>query len=43
VFGSVVTENLKENGHSIPVTNENRNGKNKDVSLRKLKNDKVIS
>ena len=25
VFGSVMTENLKENGHSIPVTNENRN------------------
>ncbi|XP_028391449.1 probable E3 ubiquitin-protein ligase HECTD2 [Dendronephthya gigantea] len=24
VFGSVVTENLKENGHLIPVTNENR-------------------
>ena len=25
VFGSVMTENLKENGHSIPVTNENKN------------------
>ena len=26
VFGSVMTENLKENGHAIPVTNGNRNG-----------------